>query len=241
MSATRPAGPVVAVLGAESTGKTTLTHALALALRARGHAAVVVGEVLREFCAARARTPRADEQAGIAAEQWRRIEAAARDGAIVVADTTPLMIAVYSDYVFGDRGLYDAALERQRACACTLLTGLDLPWRPDGLQRDGAHVRAPVDTLLRAALARAALPHAVVYGEGDARTAAALAAVAGALRLELRDDPATGGAPPDGALPGPAACDPADRPLRLGGRCRECLVPDCEHLLAGLPTAPSAP
>jgi nicotinamide riboside kinase len=213
-------GPVLAVLGAESTGKTTLVHALALALRARGREAVAVGEYLREFCDAQGRTPRADEQAAIAAEQWRRIEAAARGGAIVVADTTPLMIAVYSDYIFGDRTLYEAALERQRACAATLLTGLDLPWRPDGLQRDGPQVRQPVDTLLRAALERAALPHAVVYGEGEARTAAALAAAAGALGLDLRAE-----------TPEPDAA----RPLRLAGRCRECLVPDCEHLRGTVP------
>lgn len=225
-----PMGPVLAVLGAESTGKTTLTHALALALRARGRAAVVVGEYLREFCDARGRTPRADEQAGIAAEQWRRIEAAARGGAVVVADTTPLMVAVYSELVFGDRGLYDTALRLQRACACTLLTGLDLPWRPDGLQRDGPHVRVPVDTLLRDALGRAGLPHAVVYGAGEARTAAALAAVAGALGLELgagRDDD--------------AASAQGVRPQRLAGRCRECLVPGCEHLRAAAPPAGQSP
>jgi nicotinamide riboside kinase len=223
--------PVLAVLGAESTGKTTLTHALALALRARGRAAVVVGEVLREFCDARGRTPRADEQAGIAAEQWRRIEAAAQGGAVVVADTTPLMIAVYSELVFGDRSLYDAALRLQRACACTLLTGLDLPWRPDGLQRDGPHVRAPVDTLLRDALERAALPHAVVYGEGEARTGAALAAVAGALGLDV------GAKRDDDAAPAQAGM----RPQRLTGRCRECLVPGCEHLRAGAPPAGQSP
>ena len=234
-SAEAPTGPVVAVLGAESTGKTTLTHALALALRARGRAAVVVGEYLREFCDAHGRTPRADEQSGIAAEQWRRIEASARGGAIVVADTTPLMIAVYSELVFGDRSLYDAALRLQRACVCTLLTGLDLPWRPDGLQRDGPHVRAPVDTLLRDALERAALPHAVVYGEGEARTAAALAAVAGALGLEPDREPGAGR--DDDA----ASVQAGARPQRLTGRCRECLVPGCEHLQAAAPPAGQSP
>ncbi len=70
-------GTVIALLGAESTGKTTLAHALALELRALGRRAVVVGEYLREFCDLQRRTPRADEQAAIADEQWRRITAAA--------------------------------------------------------------------------------------------------------------------------------------------------------------------
>jgi nicotinamide riboside kinase len=206
-------GPIVALLGAESTGKTTLAHTLALALRAQGRRAAVVSEVLREFCERKARTPRPEEQAAIADEQWRRIEAAAVDGAVVLADTTPLMIAVYSEFVFGDRGLYARALERQARCTATLLTGLDLPWQPDGLQRDGPQVRGPVDALIRAALASAALPHAVIYGEGEARTAAALAALRPLLSLVE-----------------PAAAAGRMRPARLSLRCRECLQPDCEHL-----------
>ena len=55
------------------------------------------------------------------------------------------MIAVYSDFVFADASLYASALAAQRRCDLTLVTALDLPWRADGLQRDGAHVRAPVD------------------------------------------------------------------------------------------------
>lgn len=211
-------GPIIAILGAESTGKTTLAAALAQALRERGREAVVVREYLREFCDERDCTPQRHEQEAIAAEQWRRIEAAGRDGAVVVADTTPLMIAVYSDYIFGDGSLYAGALERQGRCAHTLLTGLDLPWRPDGLQRDGPQVRGPVDVLIRAALASAALPHAVIYGRGAARTAAALRA--------LR--PLLGGAADAGATSGGGQAGEAG--ARLRPRCSECLVPGCEHL-----------
>jgi len=204
-------GPVIALVGAESTGKTTLAHALALELRSLGRPATRVAEYLREFCDAHGRTPRPEEQAAIADEQWRRIEDAAQDGSIVLADTTPLMIAVYSEFVFGDRSLYALALDRQRRCAHTLLTGLDLAWQPDGLQRDGAQVRGPVDRLVRDALASAVLPYSVVYGEGSARTAAAVAALRPLLHLPTQVAPA-----PDGP--------------RLRGRCRECLQPECEHL-----------
>src|SRR6185295_9567756 len=79
---------VVALLGAESTGKTTLAAELGAALAARGIAVEVVGEVLREFCDTHARTPRRDEQAAIAAAQSARIAAAARRADVVVADTT---------------------------------------------------------------------------------------------------------------------------------------------------------
>ena len=170
-------GRVVAVLGAESTGKTALAGSLASSLAQRGEKVAVVGEWLREFCDRHGRTPRRDEQRAIAAEQTRRVDAAAAAGGLVIADTTALMIAVYSDIVFGDAGLYAEAEAEQRRYGLTLLTELDLPWRADGLQRDGPHVRAPVDSLVRAALARAGVPFVSVGGNGDARSAAALAAI----------------------------------------------------------------
>ncbi|HTJ07420.1 MAG TPA: AAA family ATPase [Caldimonas sp.] len=172
---------VVALLGAESTGKTTLAGQIAVALAGRGVAVEVVGEVLREFCDAHARTPRRDEQAAIAAAQTARIDAAAACADVVVADTTALMIAVYSDLVFADTSLYDDALAAQRRVDLTLVTALDLPWQADGLQRDGAHVREPVDAKLRAALARGGIAAATIAGAGPARLAAALAAIDAAL------------------------------------------------------------
>lgn len=172
---------VIALLGAESTGKTALASALAAALAARAgepaRRVAVVAEYLREFCDRHGRTPRQDEQAGIAAEQTRRIDAAAQDHDIVVADTTALMIAVYSDHVFGDTGLYAGALSAHSEYALTLLTALDLPWQADGLQRDGPHVREPVDTAVRNALMRENIAYSVVSGRGDARLESALASV----------------------------------------------------------------
>lgn len=182
-------GFVVALLGAESTGKTTLASAIGTALAARGHAVCVVAEALREFCDANARTPRRDEQAAIASAQSERIDAAAARHEIVVADTSALMIAVYSDFVFADASLYPSAIAAQRRCDLTLVTALDLPWQADGLQRDGAHVRAPVDALLRTALSRAEIAFTTIAGLGSERVAAALRAIDGALATRL-DDPA---------------------------------------------------
>jgi nicotinamide riboside kinase len=174
---------VIALLGAESTGKTTLANAMAEALAtpqgAPAARVAVVAEYLREFCDRHGRTPRVDEQVHIAAEQTRRIEAAGQHHDIVLADTTALMIAVYSEHVFGDTSLYANALAGHARCDLTLLTALDLPWQADGLQRDGPHVREPV---VRAALARANLGYSVVSGSGTARLAMALACVRSAMK-----------------------------------------------------------
>ncbi len=199
---------IVTLLGAESTGKTTLAAELSAALAQQGLRVARVDEYLREFCARHGRTPRHDEQAGIAEAQAARIAAAAATHDLVVADTSALMIAVYSELVFGDTSLYPQAEALQQGYAHTLLTALDLPWQADGVFRDGPHVREPVTALLRASLARADVPYAVISGSGPHRLRSALAAI--------------GHAPPD-----------EDRAPRWLGVCERCGDAACErHLLA---------
>jgi nicotinamide riboside kinase len=179
-------GLIIAVVGAESTGKTTLAHQLAQALASQGHDAVVVHETLRTFCEAHGRTPSVDEQAGIALAHSERIAQAASLHAVVIADTTALMTAVYSDFIFDDHSLYPLAMAHHQQAAVTLLTALDLPWVPDGHQRDGPHVQRPVDERVRRALIDAGLGFTVVGGQGEARLAQALAVVCHALGAPAR-------------------------------------------------------
>jgi len=203
---------VIALLGAESTGKTTLARELADALRAEGNDVALVAEYLREFCEQHGRTPQIHEQAGIAGEQTRRIAEAAQTHDLVIADTTASMIAVYSEHVFGDRSLYAQAEETQRGYALTLLTALDLPWLPDGLQRDGPQVREPVTAQVRASLSRAGVSYSVVSGSGSARLASALAAVRHTLHSSVDVEEAA--------------------PIRWQWTCERCGDVDCErHLL----------
>jgi len=210
---------LIAIVGAESTGKTALALALAEQLSlSTGLRCTAVPELLRSWCEREGRTPRPDEQAAIAATQTAAIDAAAQSMDIVLCDTTALMTAIYSDYLFADRSLLPAAQAFHRRCALTLLSALDLPWEPDGLQRDGPHVRAPIDALIRSALMDAGLGWSIVSGQGQARVDAALNAITALLagralpksglftRLESRQ----------AALPEWRwACD--------------CDVPECEH------------
>ncbi|MFL6697685.1 MAG: AAA family ATPase [Vitreoscilla sp.] len=210
----------IAIVGAESTGKTTLAQALAARLREEfALDAVAVPEALRQWCADRGRTPRRDEQHGICLLQQQWIDDAARSAEVVLCDTTPLMIAIYSQIVFGDDSLVSMARALHASNAFTLLTALDIAWVPDGLQRDGPHVRAPVDQAIRTQLLACARDWAVVTGEGQARTANALAALRPVLAAWC-DRP---GAPPgifsrllvDGGSPaeaGAATCERCDQP-----------------------------
>ena len=169
----------IALLGAESTGKTQLSWGIAAALQSLGLQVTVVPETLREWCEAHNRTPLAHEQLEIAQQHAQRIFSI--DHGWVIADTSPLMTAVYSDFIFQDKSLYAQALLEQASFDITLVMGLDLEWIADGLQRDGAHVREPVDSLLRQALQSAGLPFKVIYGQSDARLSAALMAIQNGL------------------------------------------------------------
>ncbi|HEX6708547.1 MAG TPA: ATP-binding protein [Albitalea sp.] len=183
------AGMIVAIVGAESTGKTTLAAGLRDALAAEGRRAALVSEYLREFCDRLHRTPVQAEQAHIAFEQTRRIAAAAATHDVVIADTSALMIAVYSELVFADTSLYAEAEAAHRHVDLTLLTALDLPWQADGHQRDGEQVREPVDALVRASLQRAGAAFSVVSGQGDDRLSMAIKAVQRALDPPSPDGP----------------------------------------------------
>ena len=166
----------IALLGAECTGKTTLTQALVTALQARGQSAYCAPEVLREWCDQHGRTPQAHEQVTIAHAQAQRVlRAGACD--VLLADTTPLMTAVYSDIVLGDASVYPFALAHHTIYDLTLLTGLDLPWVADGIQRDGPAMQRRVDARLREILQAHGLRYSVVYGQGAQRSACALAAL----------------------------------------------------------------
>ncbi len=214
---------IIAILGAESTGKTTLAAALAAGLSSQGVPRVAwVPELLREWCAAQGRTPRRDEQAGILRAQNERIAAAAATHDVVVCDTTGLMTAVYSRLIFNDRSLDAPAIAHHRGVALSLLTALDLPWVADGHQRDGPQVREPVDDTLRELLLAHALPFAVVGGQAEQRVANAMAAVAPLLRARS--------APRTGLFTGlESAADVTQR-----WHC-ECCVPEFERALMRRP------
>jgi len=180
---------IVALLGAECTGKTTLTQQLADGLRATGSVPVALAsERLRSWCQTQERMPHRHEQADVAHLQAQAMEQAQQQAGPhgwVIADTTPLQTAAYSHTYFDDDALDAfAATHHARHVQLTLLMGLDLPWQPDGFLRDGPALQTRTDQHLRALLHTHQLPHQVMYGAGPAREAAAWLALAAHPMLE---------------------------------------------------------
>lgn len=173
---------LVCLLGAESTGKTTLARALATRFSCPW-----VPEYLRSFCDSRQRTPRRDEQSLILETQHIHTlaarESAAQQGApFVFCDTAPLLIAIYSEDVFGDRSLLPRGRELHAVYNLTLLCEADLGWIADGFIRDSPATQARIHAALEREMSALTRPLGErrclsIRGAGDARIAAAVQAL----------------------------------------------------------------
>ena len=151
----------VAVLGAESSGKSTLCEVLA-----RTHDTLWVPEYLREFVETKGRVPFEEDQFGIAlAQQEREDTAAATARRLLFCDTTPLMTALYSRVYWGRVDDRLAQLAARHDYALTLVTAPDVPWVPDGLMRESEAVRERVYTMVVDELDARGIPFVLVRGD----------------------------------------------------------------------------
>jgi NadR type nicotinamide-nucleotide adenylyltransferase len=159
----------VAILGAESSGKSTLAAALAIR-----YDTIWVPEYLREFVESEGRVPFEHDQFGIARVQLAHEGAAARFARrFLFCDTTPFMTAIYSQVYWGRVDPQLAALDAAHDYALTLVTAPDGPWVADGLQRDSAAVRLQVHQAVIDKLERRAIAYTLVSGTLEQRMAQA--------------------------------------------------------------------
>jgi nicotinamide riboside kinase len=168
---------LICIIGAESTGKTTLAQLLA-----ERFTSPWVPEYLRRFCDERERTPLQQEQTLImemqVANETRSVRDADRSHApFVFCDTSPLLTAVYSKYVFFDTSLIERAVQLHHRYTLTLLLDIDIEWVADGVQRDGPHVRAPIANMIEHLLDHHKLCYERVSGNKERRLASALNAM----------------------------------------------------------------
>ncbi|WP_426172654.1 AAA family ATPase [Massilia sp. TWR1-2-2] len=163
----------VAILGAESSGKSTLAASLAV-----HYHTMWVPEYLREFVDKHARVPYESDQFRIAQVQMEREHAAAAlaDGWLF-CDTTPFMTAIYSGVYWGRVDPLLGALDRLHDYAVTLVTAPDGPWVPDGLQRESAAVRQSVHEAVIDKLERRSIAYTLVTGSLEQRLPQAVLAL----------------------------------------------------------------
>lgn len=143
------------------------------------------------------------------ARHLRSVTAGEDAANVVIADTPPLMAAIYSALRHDDQMLCEVALVQHEIYDLTLVTGLDVPCSGGRRQHDESDSREAVDAQLRSTLMRGKIAYAVVYGHGPARVDAALKAVAslGHQRVEPHADGAS----------------------QRQWSCEKCSDPECEH------------
>lgn len=197
----------VVIVGAESTGTTTLTRALIATFHARGG---VWGETRwvpeygraythAKLIAARAAWPaagmddlvwkEADFEA-IARFQAAEEDAAARAGApVVFGDTDAGATAIWHERYLGTRSpRVEAIAAGQAPRDLYLLTDhADVPFEQDGI-RDGEHLRAWMTGRFRETCAESGVPTVVLSGPPEQRLAEALAAIDALLARPLWRD-----------------------------------------------------
>jgi HTH-type transcriptional repressor of NAD biosynthesis genes len=167
----------VCVLGAESTGTTTLARDLA------GHYGCRwVPEYGRAYCERRlAAQPtidwRTDDFEHIARRQLEDEEAAARyGGRLLICDTDALATSVWHERYLGAPSPRVDALAGSRRYSLYVLTGDDIPFVQDGT-RDGEHVRGWMTGRFREVLRDREEPWIEVRGGRAERLAAATARI----------------------------------------------------------------
>lgn len=167
----------VCVVGAESTGTTTLARALAA-----HYGCPWVPEYGRAYCAERlAVEPEiswaTEDFVQIATRQLAHEDAAARLGSpLLVCDTDALATSIWHERYLGTRSDPARALAGGRRYALYLLTGDEIPFVQDGT-RDGEHVRGWMTHRFREELAGRPEPWVQVSGSRELRLATAVAAI----------------------------------------------------------------
>ena len=161
----------VVVTGSECTGKTTLAAALAEA-----YDTTWVPEFARRFVREKGAPPTYDDVEAIARGQIKlegEAPNAAATASILVQDTDLLSSIVYSRHYYGDCPAWIEETFRRRVPDLYLLADIDVPWVPDGGQRDRGDRREEMQTLFRKTLGAWGLTFADVRGTLDERLAMA--------------------------------------------------------------------
>ncbi|BCL75965.1 hypothetical protein JHS3_17010 [Jeongeupia sp. HS-3] len=163
----------IAIVGPESSGKTTLAHDLATAL-----ACPWVHEYVRDWFAGRESTAYTlADIVEIAAGQRALENRIAQGRRQIVCDTNALVCKIWAEVAYGHCPAEIEALWQPGDYALHLLVYPDVPWQPDPL-REHPNDRGMLFDRYRAALDASGAPYLVMRGSHDARIAGALAAIA---------------------------------------------------------------
>lgn len=172
----------VCIVGAESTGKTTLAEALA-----RHYQTAWVPEYARAYLEQRGGVCKWEDMVpiarGMAKSEERLAEQANR---VLICDTDLMTTSVWSEHYFGRCDEEILRLARERRHHLYFLTGCDVPWVFDGL-RDSPHNRQWFHQRYHRELTQHQLPFLPLEGSPEQRLKTAVQAIDRLLGTEPLD------------------------------------------------------
>lgn len=162
----------VAIIGPESTGKSTLAAALA-----KHYHTIWVQEYAREYCSKLTTECTLQDEINMFYGQLALEEQElAQKPSLLICDTTILTVKVWCEHVFGSCPDFIKEEIATRAYDFYVLLDIDMPWEPDPL-RDFPHLRAHFLTIYREELKLLAKPFTFISGLGEQRLNNAVAAI----------------------------------------------------------------
>ena len=163
----------VVVTGSECTGKTTLATALAA-----HYETVWVPEFARQFVIDKGAAPDDDDVEDIARGQIALEDERANEASrLLINDTDLLSTLLYSRHYYGHCPRWIEEAFEKRAADLYLLADIDIPWVPDGEQRDRGDRREEMHELFRGALVEGRLTFAEIRGSRGERLEAAVSLI----------------------------------------------------------------
>ncbi len=163
----------VVVTGSECTGKTTLAEALA-----EHYGTMWVPEFVRQYVRGRGTAPEYRDVEAIARGQIElENKLSAETSDLLIQDTDLLSTVIYSRHYYGACPRWIEYVLRERAAELYLLTGIDVPWVPDGDQRDRGNRREEMQQLFRQALIDRRLRFVEICGSQEHRLEVSISAI----------------------------------------------------------------
>ncbi|MFW5700239.1 MAG: AAA family ATPase [Cyclobacteriaceae bacterium] len=161
----------IAIVGPESTGKSTLSKQLALYFKTAW-----VPEYARDYLNKLGRPYKQSDLLLIAQEQIALEEKAAANHEMVFCDTNLLVIKIWSEFKYQSCHPWILKSIKERKYDLHLLTYIDLPWQDDP-QREHPHAREQLFNLYKNELDKMKVSYETIKGENEERLLHAIAAV----------------------------------------------------------------
>jgi nicotinamide riboside kinase len=163
---------VIGIVGPESTGKSTLTLALA-----KHYQVGYVPEVAREYLNRLGREYQFEDLKIIASLQLETENAQRNQKQeLVICDTTLLVVKIWSEFKYNQCDDWILQAEIESKYDLFLLTDIDLPWVEDPL-REHPHERARLFSIYYRSLIQKNQPFKVIFGNEKERFESAVQAI----------------------------------------------------------------